>query len=78
MLGAVQCFFKVSTLHFLELTLRSLTSHCMATNPFNQRTSICCEVGHASRSLQESPPDSGGLKGQVALGDAHPYLVPLG
>ena len=69
MLGCVQCFLKVTTLHFSESAF-GLKSHCMHTNPFNRRTSICCEVGHAM-------PYSGGLKGKMALGDAHPYLAPF-
>jgi len=41
------------------------------TNPFIRRTSICCEVGHAM-------PNQGGMKGQTAPGDAHPYLALFG
>lgn|GEM_PF-5282180 len=41
----------------------------MQTNPFNRRTSYYCEVGHANAR------ESGGLKGKMAPGDAHPYLA---
>jgi len=65
MLGTMQSFFKVSTLHFsgLAYNLLYLDTDCMVTNPFNQRTSICCEVGHASRFLQRISPDSGWVEG---------------
>lgn len=36
-----------------------------------------CEVGHA-RALRAQALDMGGLKGQTAPGDAHPYLALFG
>lgn len=69
MLGYIQCFFKVTTLHFSELTqvLPKFDKHCMYTNPFNQRVSAFYRDNYAC--------PLGGLKGKTAPGDAHPYLA---
>lgn len=58
----MQCVFKVNYPPPSEHY-----KHCVYTNPFNQRASAYNEI--ATLAL------SGGLKGKIAPGDAHPYLV---
>jgi hypothetical protein len=64
MLDCVQPAFEVSTLHFN----RTIRVACILT-PLTGGPLILREVGHANAR------DSGGLKGETAPGDAHPYLA---
>ena len=52
----------------LPSTVNTARKHCVHTNPFDQRATAYIRVGYAY-SL------TGGSKGQLALGDAHPYLA---
>jgi hypothetical protein len=77
MLGAMQCFSKVSTLHFSELAFM-LDHIAWLLTPFTSGPPKCCEVGHATICVHSCIPHSGGWKGQTGPGDAHPYLVLFG
>ena len=65
-LGCVQCVFKV-----FYPPLFKLYSIAYILTPLTGGPPLC-EVGHAPDALRASV---GGLKGEKAPGDAHPYLV---